>query len=273
MAEQAVVAAAVCEGSLESFRGLMGDLVDMEGVIVGLAMYMVLSLVWGLARVVYFWKKGPTRGHFPPDELVARLVLAILGACLKLCRAGWADAAPRGEEPTPTARAALAADLRRRLTATCSSGEESEYTYYEEVEVPTTGLAGPAFNLPLSAILPPLERVPAASLVQPVCANPSPVLVDRTEEWVEETAARKEASVPSLSTSVMVEPDYDLEDVLMDTSMEAVSGHTVSEDRRSEASQGLEEVLASSILDRTAGDLNATLTPADSTNDTVSKIY
>jgi hypothetical protein len=99
------------------------------------------------------------------------------------------------------------------------------------------------------------------------------VLVDRTEEWVEETAARKEASVPSLSTSVMVEPDYDLEDVLMDTSMEAVSGHTVSEDRRSEASQGLEEVLASSILDRTAGDLNATLTPANSTNDTVSKIY
>lgn len=85
MAEQAVVAAAVCEGSLESFRDLMGDLVDMEGVIVGLAMYMVLSLVWGLARVVYFWKKGPTRGHFPPDELVARLVLAIFGACLKSC--------------------------------------------------------------------------------------------------------------------------------------------------------------------------------------------
>ncbi len=271
MAEQAVLAAAMCEGSLESLKGLMGDLVDMEGVIVGLAMYMMLSLVWGLARVVYFWKKGPTRGHFPPDELVARLVLAIFGACLKLCRADWAGAAPRGEEPTPTARAVLAADLRRRLTAPCSSGEESEYTYYEEVEAPTTGLVGPAFNRPLPAIVPPVERVPAAKLVRPVCANPSPVLVNRTEEWVEETAARKGASAPYLSTSVRVEPGSDLEDVPTDSSMEAVSGHTASEDAKSEASQGLDRVLASSILDRTEGDLNATLTPADTTNDTVSK--
>lgn len=267
------MAAAVCEGSLESLKDLAEDLVDMEEVIVGLSIYVALSLVWGVARVFYFWRMGPTRGHFPPDELVARLVLVILQTCLRLCRRGWAGPEPREGEPRPNILAAIAADLRRRNAATCTSGTESESAYYEDVEMPTTGLAGPAFNHPLSAILPPVERVLAARLVQPVCANPTPVLVNRTEEWVEETAVRKGVSAPSLSTSVRAEPDDDLEDVSVDASMEAVSGHTVSEDGRSEASQRLDEVLESSTLDRTAGDLNATLTPENATSDTVSEKY
>ena len=72
-----------CREAVETLVETAAVLCDGDGAVIGLSAYLAVSMLWGLARIIYFWWTGPEGGRFPPDVLLTEWVVADGGSIRK----------------------------------------------------------------------------------------------------------------------------------------------------------------------------------------------
>lgn len=232
-ARRAAEAVFLCEEALASLEEAVGSSIGQEEVLIALAVYTALSMVWGLARVIYAWKYGPQGGRFPPDELFAQLIITMTFACLNFCRTRLEK-----EEPRVAIVPATAPGIEM---LTIHSRKDLEERTEDDAEANGTGLQGPAYYV---LDRPSKNLQLRTRLTQIFQSAPSPVLKDATSEWVEATASRRAQSELTHSTMLTTEQEID--------QSEATSAFGDCLSLRSRA----EELMESSGLERTEADLD-----------------
>ena len=125
-----------CREAVETLVETAAVLCDGDGAVIGLSAYLAVSMLWGLARIIYFWWTGPEGGRFPPDTLLTEWVVAV---CRRLVTAVLQRLSQAAAVRTGVARADNGAMTSAVLPdADSSSSSDDSLTGI-------TGLQGPAF--------------------------------------------------------------------------------------------------------------------------------
>jgi hypothetical protein len=168
-----------CIGTAESSSGSLAVNIDLETVFILLAVYFVISTLWGFARIVHYWWTGPNGGRFPADAFLA-------AGIIWLCGAAWTAVKTKLSQPivcrvkgSKAARTppkwVVRSFLRKKKESAISSSQASVTAVTE------------------------LSTAGGHHTVELYVTKLSPVLSDQLEEWVHQAAPKTAATTVSSS--------------------------------------------------------------------------
>jgi hypothetical protein len=119
---------------VESLVEAAAVLCDGEGAVIGLSAYLAVSMLWGLARIIYYWWTGPAGGRFPPDVFLTEWVVTMCRRLVMAVRQRLSQAA-----------AVRAGGARADNGAMTSAVSVADSSSSDDSLTGVTGLRGPAF--------------------------------------------------------------------------------------------------------------------------------
>jgi len=195
-AEEKVVATqdvvAICTETMGSLSEVVA-MVDGDSVVICLAVYTALSLLWTVARLTHIWWTGPTGGRFHPDVIATWLFVTAIQYLWAQCKSRYVSCSTG--ETTSAAQSARVAKLRAYLSRNLT--REGNTNTQEEETPSRTGLQGPSFHLVDMSGAVDANRDQVAQPTGPFVSVPTICLNARIEQWVEESADSGRNSAPT----------------------------------------------------------------------------
>ncbi len=173
---------------------LASAMVDGDSVVICLAVYTALSLLWTVARLTHIWWTGPTGGRFHPDVIATWLFVTAIQYLWAQCKSRYVSCSTG--ESSSAAQSARVAKLRAYISRNLN--REGNTDTQEEETPSRTGLQGPSFHLVDMSGAVDANRDQVAQPTGPFISVPTICLNARIEQWVEESADSGRNSAPRM---------------------------------------------------------------------------